>query len=191
MGALYKGFWITAILSIPAIYVVTQLALGDLNATVGGAAATSELAPGARVPTLAHTVGRLRPSVVRELGLKRHGLSLVGPEVRAFAPALDGEPVVLWSDVARTAAGLRAHSALDADRYAGFDRLVRSLGSFMTESAMLYTYVCCDSGKIAIVCAVTLAEHKRHKRGAAGNDSHSELSRHIISEGSRPDLRDR
>ena len=48
--------------------------------------ATSELAPGARVPTLAHTVGRLRPSVVRDLELKRHGLSLVGagrPRLRA------------------------------------------------------------------------------------------------------------
>ena len=38
-------------------------------ATVGGAAVTSELAPGVRVPTLAHTVGRLRPSVVRDLWL--------------------------------------------------------------------------------------------------------------------------
>jgi phytoene dehydrogenase-like protein len=102
---------------------------------VGGAAATSELAPGARVPTLAHTVGRLRPSVVRELGLKRHGLSLVGPEVRAFAPALDGRSVVLWSDVARTAPGLRAGSGADAERYAGFDRLVRSLGRFLGELA--------------------------------------------------------
>ena len=37
---------------------------------VGGAAETSELAPGARVPTLAHTVGRLRPSVVRDLDLR-------------------------------------------------------------------------------------------------------------------------
>ena len=36
MGALYKGFWTTAILSIPALYVVTQVALGDLNAVVGG-----------------------------------------------------------------------------------------------------------------------------------------------------------
>ena len=79
--------------------------------TVGGAAATSELAPGARVPTLAHTVGRLRPSVVRELGLRRHGLSLIGPDVRAFAPDLDGGAVVLWADVERTAAGLRAVSA--------------------------------------------------------------------------------
>jgi len=102
---------------------------------VGGAAATTELAPGARVPTLAHTVGRLRPSVVRELGLKRHGLSLLGPAVRAFAPGLDGRSVVLWSDVERTAAGLRAESAVDGDRYAGFDRLVRSLGRFIGELA--------------------------------------------------------
>ena len=84
--------------------------------TLGGAAGTSELAPGARVPTLAHTVGRLRPSVVRDLDLKRHGLSLVGPDVRAFAPGLDGDAVVLWGDVARTAEGLRARSAADADR---------------------------------------------------------------------------
>ena len=76
--------------------------------TLGGAAGTSELAPGARVPTLAHTVGRLRPSVVRDLDLKRHGLSLVGPDVRVFAPGPDGDAVVLWGDVARTAEGLRA-----------------------------------------------------------------------------------
>ncbi|MGZ8502594.1 MAG: phytoene desaturase family protein, partial [Candidatus Limnocylindrales bacterium] len=103
--------------------------------TVGGAAATSELAPGARVPTLAHTVGRLRPSVVRELGLKRHGLSLVGPDVRVFAPGPDGQAVTLWSDVARTAAGLRAISNADSERYPGFDRLVRALGRFLGELA--------------------------------------------------------
>jgi phytoene dehydrogenase-like protein len=102
---------------------------------VGGASSTTELAPGARVPTLAHTVGRLRPSVVRELGLTRHGLSLVAPEVRAFAPGHDGRSVVLWSDMARTADGLRAGSSADADRYAGFDRLVRSLGRFLGELA--------------------------------------------------------
>jgi K(+)-stimulated pyrophosphate-energized sodium pump len=38
MGALYKGFLVAAGLSIPALYVVTQYALGDMNAVVGGAA---------------------------------------------------------------------------------------------------------------------------------------------------------
>jgi phytoene dehydrogenase-like protein len=103
--------------------------------TLGGAAGTSELAPGARVPTLAHTVGRLRPSVVRDLELKRHGLSLVGPDVRVFAPGTDGDAVVLLGDVARTAEGLRARSAADADAYAAFDRLVRSLSGFLGEIA--------------------------------------------------------
>ncbi|PWG02340.1 sodium-translocating pyrophosphatase [Sphingosinicella humi] len=37
MGALYKGFWTTAILSIPALYYVTTQTLGDMNAVIGGA----------------------------------------------------------------------------------------------------------------------------------------------------------
>jgi K(+)-stimulated pyrophosphate-energized sodium pump len=35
MGAMYKGFLVTAILSVPAIYGVSQYALGDLNASIG------------------------------------------------------------------------------------------------------------------------------------------------------------
>ncbi|MFC3579984.1 sodium-translocating pyrophosphatase [Sphingomonas hylomeconis] len=37
MGALYKGFWTTVILSIPAIYLATQYTIGDMNAVIGGA----------------------------------------------------------------------------------------------------------------------------------------------------------
>ena len=37
MGALYKGFWTTAILSIPALYYVTAQTLGDMNAVLGTA----------------------------------------------------------------------------------------------------------------------------------------------------------
>ncbi|WP_294353644.1 sodium-translocating pyrophosphatase [uncultured Sphingomonas sp.] len=37
MGALYKGFWTSALLSIPAIYAVTRWTLGDMGAVIGGA----------------------------------------------------------------------------------------------------------------------------------------------------------
>ncbi|HEY8167159.1 MAG TPA: NAD(P)/FAD-dependent oxidoreductase [Candidatus Limnocylindrales bacterium] len=100
---------------------------------VGGAADTTELAPGMRVPTLAHTVGRLRPSIVRDLALKEHGLTLLAPEVRVFAPSPDGSAVTLWRDVAATAEGLRKRSSADADAYAGFDRQVRALGHFLAD----------------------------------------------------------
>jgi phytoene dehydrogenase-like protein len=101
----------------------------------GGAADTSELAPGIRVPTVAHTVGRLRPVLQRGLRLRAHGLRLVGPDVRVFAPTPDGRAITLWSDLARTSDGLRARSAHDADAYIAFDRLVRSMGHFMAEIA--------------------------------------------------------
>jgi K(+)-stimulated pyrophosphate-energized sodium pump len=40
MGALYKGFWTTAILAIPAIWFATDYTLGDLNAAIGDQAFT-------------------------------------------------------------------------------------------------------------------------------------------------------
>src|SRR5687768_2073411 len=44
MGALYKGFFVTAILSIPAIfYVMWQTLGGDMNAVIGGAAEAAGL----------------------------------------------------------------------------------------------------------------------------------------------------
>ena len=123
-----------------ALVTATYLAKGGLKTLVlerrdrvGGAADTMELGPNLRVPALAHTVGRLRPSVHRDLDLKKHGLSLMGPDVRAFAPSPDGSAVVLWGDAARTAEGLRDRSAADADAYVGFDRLVRSMGKFLDE----------------------------------------------------------
>jgi phytoene dehydrogenase-like protein len=102
---------------------------------IGGQAETRELDEGARVPRLAHTVGRIRPAVVRELGLRARGLSLAAPAVRVFAPQPDGRALVLRADPVETAAGLRAWSSADADRYADFDRLVRSLGGFMATLA--------------------------------------------------------
>ena len=37
MGALYKGFWTSAILSVPAIYLATSMVLGDMHTVIGGA----------------------------------------------------------------------------------------------------------------------------------------------------------
>jgi phytoene dehydrogenase-like protein len=123
-----------------ALVAAAYLARGGLRTLVlerrdrvGGAADTSDLGKGLRVPTLAHTVGRLRPSVQRDLQLGRHGLSLVSPEVRAFAPSPDARAVVLRSDVSATAEGLAAFSAKDAAAYAGFDRMIRSIGGFLDD----------------------------------------------------------
>ncbi|WAT18838.1 sodium-translocating pyrophosphatase [Aurantiacibacter sp. MUD11] len=45
MGAMYKGFIVTAVLAVPLIYLVTQYALGDMSTVIGGADSESSVAP--------------------------------------------------------------------------------------------------------------------------------------------------
>jgi phytoene dehydrogenase-like protein len=123
-----------------ALVAAAYLARGGLRTLVlerrervGGSSDTSELAPGVRVPTVADTVGRLRPSVARDLDLRGHGLHLVAPDARVFAPQPDGRAVTLFADAGQTAHGLAGWSERDAERYADFDRLVRTLGRFLAE----------------------------------------------------------
>jgi len=124
-----------------ALVTAAYLAKGGLRTLVlerrdrvGGAGDTSELAPGVRVPTLAHTVGRLRPSVQKDLGLARHGLKLVTPEVRVFAPRAEGLGITLYGDpeaTARELAKTPSVGAKDAVAYPRFDKAVRSMGRFL------------------------------------------------------------
>ncbi|HLX34321.1 MAG TPA: NAD(P)/FAD-dependent oxidoreductase [Candidatus Limnocylindrales bacterium] len=144
-GAARRGPWDVVVIGAGHNALVTAgyLAKGGLRTLVverrdrvGGAADTSELAPGVRVPTLAHTVGRLRPSVQRDLGLARHGLALIAPDVRVFAPRPEGLGITLWSDVTRTANELAKTPGVgagDAVAYPRFDRAVRNLGRFLDE----------------------------------------------------------
>lgn len=98
---------------------------------VGGAVATTELAPGVRAPLLAHSVGRLRPSVVRDLRLGTHRLRLVAPEVRSVALRADGPPLTSWGDAEQTASELATESPRDAAAYPGFDRQTRALSGLL------------------------------------------------------------
>lgn len=103
---------------------------------VGGMADTSEIAPGVRVPTLAHTVGRFGPRIARELELRQHGLRLVQPDVRVFAPQPDGRGLALFGDATATAAGLAANglvSSHDAASYVEVDARLRGLARGLAE----------------------------------------------------------
>ena len=104
--------------------------------SVGGMAETAELWPGVRVPVLAHTVGRLRPNVARELRLRDHGLRLVQPDVRVLAPQPDGRGIVLWGDTAQTANALATNDLVgpaDAARFVGADKQLRALGDALAQ----------------------------------------------------------
>jgi phytoene dehydrogenase-like protein len=82
------------------------------------------------IAELSLTVGRLSPAVARDLGLRRHGLRLVQPDARMFAPQLDGRGLTLWGDPARTARDLAGNALVgkrDAEAYVATDERFRAL----------------------------------------------------------------
>ena len=56
---------------------------------VGGAAVTEEVFPGFRISVCSYVVSLLRPEIIRELDLPRHGLTIL-PLDGTFTPAADG-----------------------------------------------------------------------------------------------------
>ena len=99
---------------------------------VGGILDTIEIAPGVRAPGIVHTIGRLRRSVMSDLGLVAHGLVTIEPDVRVYAPQPEGPGLTLWADTASTVGELRNGWPSDAEAYPEFDRRVRSLASFLS-----------------------------------------------------------
>jgi phytoene dehydrogenase-like protein len=86
---------------------------------IGGCAITSEIAPGFRCSTLAHRAA-IDPAIIRALDLARHGLEIIRPAARVWAPSEDGRALTLWEDGARAAREISAFSPEDAERYPGF-----------------------------------------------------------------------
>jgi phytoene dehydrogenase-like protein len=127
VGAGHNGLVCAAYLARAGLRVLVL----ERRESLGGALADSEPAPAYRAPALAHTVGRLRESVIRDLRLVDHRLRLIRPDVRAYAPQADGRSLTLWGDPARTAQELRPWSENDARVFLQFDRNVRALASFM------------------------------------------------------------
>jgi phytoene dehydrogenase-like protein len=98
---------------------------------VGGCAITEELHPGFRCSTLAHAGGPLALDVLRELGLARHGLEVVQPEVRVFAPSLTTPAITLYQDPGRTSRELERVCRKDAARYPEFAESFARIGQFL------------------------------------------------------------
>src|SRR5437016_8314733 len=96
---------------------------------VGGAAVTEEVFPGFRYSVCSYVVSLLRPEIIRELDLARHGLSLL-PLDGTFTPMPNGDYLWRVNDHARTYRELARHSRLDADAYDDYGRAMLEMSRF-------------------------------------------------------------
>src|SRR5689334_4317592 len=65
---------------------------------VGGACVTEETWPGYRVSTAAYVNSLLRPEIIRDLELARHGFALLPRDPSSFTPFPDGRYLLLGPD---------------------------------------------------------------------------------------------
>jgi phytoene dehydrogenase-like protein len=91
---------------------------------VGGASVTEEPWPGFRVSTAAYVVSLLRPGIVRDLELARHGYRLLGRDPSSFTPFPDGRSLLMGPDREATRREVARFSARDAERLPAYEAML-------------------------------------------------------------------
>jgi phytoene dehydrogenase-like protein len=105
---------------------------------LGGAAVTEEIVPGFRFSVASYVVSLLRPEIIRDLDLPRHGLDIL-PLDGTFTPLRPGEGPkagggdFLWrvNDHGRTVRELRRWSKNDAEAYEEYGQLMVEMARFI------------------------------------------------------------
>jgi phytoene dehydrogenase-like protein len=97
---------------------------------LGGAAVTEEIVPGFLFSECSYVVSLLRPEIIRELDLPRHGLEIL-PLDGTFTPMPSGDYLWRMNDHARTQREIRRHSRLDAEAYDEFSKMMTPMCRFV------------------------------------------------------------
>ncbi len=97
---------------------------------LGGAAVTEEVFPGFKFSVASYVVSLLRPEIIRELDLPRHGLEIL-PLDGTFTPMPGGNYLWRMSDHARTRREIYRHSPLDAEAYDEYSKAMADMARFV------------------------------------------------------------
>ena len=103
-----------------------QVLVLERRHTVGGATVTEEIYPGFKYLIASYLISLLRPEVVQELELARHGLQLM-PLESTYVPLPDGNYLADWPDHDATRQEIARHSRRDAEAYDEYARTMRRL----------------------------------------------------------------
>lgn len=93
---------------------------------IGGAALSEEVFPGFRYSVFSYVVSLLRPEIIRELELPRHGLHIL-PLESTLTPLPNGDYLAQCSDHDQARRELARHSLRDAEAYDEFGRRMQLL----------------------------------------------------------------
>jgi len=90
---------------------------------LGGAAVSEQIFPGYTFSVFSYVVSLLRPEIIRDLDLPRHGLHIL-PLESTVTPLPDGDYLAMWGDADLTRREIYRHSPLDAEAMTEFGTLM-------------------------------------------------------------------
>jgi phytoene dehydrogenase-like protein len=96
-----------------------QVLVLERRERVGGAAMSEEVFPGFRFSVFSYVVSLLRPEIIRDLELPRHGLHIL-PLESTLTPLSNGNYLAQWNDHDQNRRELARHSVRDAEAYDDF-----------------------------------------------------------------------
>ena len=97
---------------------------------LGGAAVTEELFPGFKFSVASYVVSLLRPEIIRDLDLPRHGMEIL-PLDGTFTPMPNGDYLWRVNDHAKTRLEIARHSRVDAEAYDEYGKAMVEMGRFV------------------------------------------------------------
>ncbi len=98
---------------------------------LGGACVTEEVWPGYKVSTAAYVNSLLRPEIIRDLELKRHGFEMLPRSPSSFTPFPDGRSLLLGPDKAMTHREVAKFSTKDADALPRYEAMLERVADFL------------------------------------------------------------
>ena len=104
---------------------------------LGGACTTEELWPGYKVSTAAYVNSLLRPEIIRDLELKRHGFEMLPRNPSSFTPFPDGRSLLLGPDKALTRREVSKFSAKDADALPRYEAMLERVADFLEPTLVM------------------------------------------------------
>jgi phytoene dehydrogenase-like protein len=96
---------------------------------LGGAAVTEEIFPGFKFSVCSYVVSLLRPEIIRDLDLPRHGMELL-PLDGTLTPMPNGDHLWRVNDHNKTRREIARHSRLDAEAYDEYGKAMVEMGRF-------------------------------------------------------------
>ncbi|HXV37381.1 MAG TPA: NAD(P)/FAD-dependent oxidoreductase, partial [Myxococcota bacterium] len=125
---------------------------------VGGAAVSEEKFPGFKYTVCSYVVSLLRPEVIRELELAKHGLQIV-PLDTAWVPMENGDQLAMYADPASQRAEVQRHSKRDAEMIPKYNQMMYQMVGAVKP---ILGYVPPNPAKPGLRGLRTLAEFGRH-----------------------------